>query len=101
MSRPIVLSNGEMHVGINKNGFVHDFYFPYVGLENHSSGPDTRHRVGVWVDGVFSWLDEEGWNITFDYQPETLIGKTFARNERIGVELRFDDAVDSDISVFM
>jgi len=25
MARPIVLSNGELHVGINKYGLVHDF----------------------------------------------------------------------------
>lgn len=34
MARPIVLGNGEMHVGINKFGEVHDFYYPYVGQEN-------------------------------------------------------------------
>ncbi len=101
MSRPIVLSNGELHVGINRNGFVHDFYFPYVGLENHSSGPNTRHRVGVWADGEFSWLDSPDWNISFDYQPETLIGVIDASNEQLGVALHFSDAVDSDICAFM
>src|SRR5690606_19302403 len=101
MSRPIVLSNGEMHVGINRNGFVHDFYYPYVGVENHSSGPNTRHRVGVWVDGSVSWLDDGNWDFTFDYQPETLIGDTEASNDKIGIMLRFKDAVDSDITAFM
>ena len=37
MSRPIVLSNGHMHVGLNTFGLVHDFYFPYVGQENHAA----------------------------------------------------------------
>lgn len=101
MSRPIVLSNGELHVGINKNGFVHDFYFPYVGLENHSAGPDTRHRVGVWVDGFVSWLDGGDWTHAFDYEPETLIGKTEAWNDQIGIRLEFKDAVDSDVSAFV
>lgn len=101
MARPIVLSNGEMHVGINRDGFVHDFYYPYVGLENHSSGPDTRHRVGIWVDGSVHWLDGNDWNIAFDYQSDALIGKTEARNDRIGILLQFEDAVDSDISAFM
>ena len=36
MSRSIVLSNGSMHVGLNNQGLLHDFYFPYVGLENHT-----------------------------------------------------------------
>ncbi len=101
MARPIVLSNGELHVGINRNGFVHDFYYPYVGLENHSSGPDTRHRIGVWVDGAVSWLDADDWTHSFDYQSETLIGKTEAWNDRIGIRLELRDAVDYDISAFM
>ena len=58
MARPIVLSNGNMHVGINKFGLVHDLYYPYVGLENHSAGKDLRHKVGIWVDGSVSWLDD-------------------------------------------
>ena len=61
MARPVVLSNGELHVGLNRFGLVHDFYFPYVGLENHCAGKDLRHRVGVWVDGQLSWLDDETW----------------------------------------
>lgn len=101
MSRPIVLSNGEMHVGINKHGLVHDFYFPYVGLENHSSGPNTRHRVGVWVDGAVHWLDGEGWRLSFDYHTEALIGRTTAENDSIGVRLEFDDAVDASLNAFM
>ncbi len=101
MSRPIVLSNGEMHVGINKHGYVHDFYYPYVGLENHSSGPNTRHKVGVWVDGMISWLDSPEWNKLFDYRSETLIDKIQAKNDHLGVLLEFEDAVDAEVSAFM
>lgn len=101
MARPIVLSNGELHVGINNFGLVHDFYFPYVGLENHSAGPDLRHRVGVWIDGRISWLDDGAWNFTFRYPHRALIGHTVAKNESLGVLLEFDDVVDSTVSAFM
>ena len=101
MSRPLVLSNGELHVGINKHGLVHDFYYPYVGLENHSSGPNTRHRVGVWVDGMLSWLDDAGWSTSFDYQSETLIGLTVATNEQLGIRLECTDAVYTSLSAFL
>lgn len=101
MSRPIVLSNGEMHVGINKYGLVHDFYYPYVGLENHSSGPNTRHRIGVWVDGAISWLDDDDWIISFNYHQDVLIGNTRAKNDRIGILLEFDDAVDASVNAFV
>jgi len=102
MARPIILSNGELHVGINKYGLVHDFYFPYVGLENHAAGKSLRHHVGVWIDGQISWLDEDNdWQCTFRYPNDALVGHIIAKNERLGILLEFDDAVDSYISVFM
>ncbi len=101
MARPIVLSNGELHVGINKYGLVHDFYFPYVGLENHAAGKSLRHRVGVWINGQISWLDDPGWSFKFSYPTDALIGHTIAKNETIGILIEFDDVVDATISAFM
>lgn len=102
MARPIVLSNGELHVGLNIYGLVHDFYYPYVGFENHASGTNLRHKVGVWIDGVISWLDDpDQWSFTFHYPHTALIGHTLARNDALGVLLEFDDFVDSSMSVFM
>lgn len=101
MSRPIVLSNGELHVGINRYGLVHDFYFPYVGLENHAAGQSLRHLVGVWVDGRLSWLDDGSWTTTFRYPHRALIGHTIAKNEKLGILLEIDDVVDSGMSAFM
>lgn len=101
MARPVVLSNGELHVGINNFGLVHDFYYPYVGLENHSAGPELRHRIGIWTDGTVSWLDGGDWNFTFRYPHKALIGHTIAKNERLGILLEFDDVVDGTVSAFM
>lgn len=101
MARPIVLSNGELHVGLNKWGLVHDFYYPYVGLENHASGDLLRHHIGVWVDGAITWLDGPGWTITQRYPHNSLIGHTIAKNESIGIVLEFDDFVDSAMSAFL
>lgn len=101
MARPIVLSNGELHVGINKFGLVHDFYFPYVGLENHAAGQSLRHRVGIWVDGVISWLDDGSWEFKFRYPHRALIGHTVAKNNNLGILLEMDDLVDANISAFI
>ena len=101
MARPLVLSNGELHVGINTFGLVHDFYFPYVGLENHSAGHSLRHLVGVWIDGSISWLNNGDWAFTFRYPHAALIGHTLAKNEKIGIILEFDDFVDTGLSAFM
>lgn len=102
MARPIVLSNGELHVGLNSFGLVHDFYFPYVGLENHAAGANLRHKIGVYVDDSISWLDEDpAWVFDFSYPHDSLIGHITATNVRIGVLLEFDDAVDVTISALL
>ena len=102
MARPIVLSNGELHVGLNKFGLVHDFYYPYVGFENHAAGANLRHKVGVLVEGRMSWLDDDkDWEFTFHYPHTSLIGHTLAKNKNLGIILEFDDAVDAEMSIFM
>lgn len=101
MARPLVLSNGELHVGINKFGLVHDFYYPYVGYENHAAGKSLRHHVGVWVDGQISWLDEGSWTFSFRYYSKALVGHITAKNEYLGILLEFDDVVDAHVSAFM
>lgn len=93
MSRPIILSNNRMLVGLNQYGLVHDFYYPYVGLENHASAKYMRHKIGVWVDGRFSWLDDGSWQIELDYQDNTLIGYTRATNDKLGILLEFHDFI--------
>lgn len=101
MARPVILSNGELHVGINKFGEVHDFYYPYVGLENHAAGQFLRHHVGVWVDGAVAWLDNGQWEFSFSYPHESLIGHIVAKNSEIGVVLEFDDTVDAEYSALI
>lgn len=101
MARPVVLSNGRLHVGINLYGEVHDFYYPYVGLENHSASKNLRHRIGVYVDGFVSWLDNGKWQFTYAYHDASLIGSIQAVNESVGITLEFDDCVDAEQDVFM
>jgi GH15 family glucan-1,4-alpha-glucosidase len=101
MARPILLSNGELHVGLNEYGLVHDFYFPYVGFENHSAGANLRHKVGVWVDGKTSWLDDGSWDIRMHTATGALIGHTRAYNKSAGIIIEFDDVVDTTVSVFI
>lgn len=101
MARPIILSNGEMHVGLNIYGLVHDFYYPYVGLENHTAAKQLRHHVGVWVDGQFSWLDDGSWDVETSYHEDVLVGHAMATHTGLQVRLEFDDCVDSTQAAFL
>lgn len=80
---------------------VHDLYYPYVGFENHAAGAGLRHKVGIYVDGVISWTDDDTWDFDFHYPHTALIGHTMARNATLGISLEFDDFVDADMSAFV
>ncbi len=100
MGRPVVLSNGQLFVGFNKHGLVHDFYYPYVGLDNLTTTRSERHKIGVWVDGTFSWVNESSWQISVDFETEALVSDISMINKDIGIELRFKDFVDPEVNAF-
>lgn len=101
MTRPLLLSNGHLHIGINLYGMVHDLYYPHVGLENHAAAQHMRHRIGVWIDGQFSWLDDGNWYFNMRYDPAGLIGHFSAHHDRLQVTLEFTDCVDADWNAFL
>ncbi|HSE60785.1 MAG TPA: glycoside hydrolase family 15 protein [Candidatus Saccharimonadales bacterium] len=101
MTRPILLSNGTLHVGLNLYGMVHDLFYPWVGFENHARAQNMRHRIGVWTPKEFSWLDDGNWEFRMQYHEHAQIGHTTARNKKLGITLQFDDCVDSDENVFV
>lgn len=100
MARSIILGNGSLLVGLDERGLVRDFHYPRVGLENHVGG-QLMHKIGVYVDGVLSWIDADGWNVAIAYTKESMCSNITAVNERIGVELRFSDVVYNESNLFI
>jgi len=101
MGRPIVLSNGELFVGLDENALVHDFYYPYVGLENLTNARSLQHKIGIWVDGEFSWTDDGTWNISLDYEADALISSIRLVSEKLNLTLHFQDYIDSDTNALI
>src|SRR3989344_5636189 len=99
MPRALVLGNGKLTVTLDEFGFVRDVYFPYVGLENHVAG--HRHRIGVWVNDQFSWLDDGTWQITLGYKPETMVGYLVCKHARLQISLVMEDIVYNETNVFL
>lgn len=99
MPREIVLGNGNMLVNFDSFLNMRDFYFPYVGMENHISG--YKSRIGVWVEGLFSWLDEPTWCREARYEDESLVSSVAAVNEELGMELYINDAVHYRESIYL
>jgi len=96
VGRPVVLSNGQVFVGLDESGLVHDFYYPYVGLENLSNARRSQHKIGVWVDGQFSWTNDGSWDISTDFEIDALISDIVMRSDKLNLSLHFQDFIDSD-----
>ncbi len=99
MSRPISLANGSMLIGLDRYGLVHDFYYPYVGMENHANARGMRHRIGVYVDDQFSWLDDGSWQVDLSLEEEAMMGRVSAVNDHLELALEFTDFVDFNYNV--
>lgn len=87
-------------VGLGASGYLQDLYYPYVGLENHVNARNHGHRIGVWVDGSVSWLDDRSWQVEQDYDPDGMIGLSRATNPQHRLKIEFTDFVDSEVNVF-
>ncbi|GAC1390810.1 MAG: glycoside hydrolase family 15 protein [Candidatus Saccharimonadales bacterium] len=96
MARLVMLGNGSLTVGLNEHGLVHDFYYPYVGLENLTTARSVHHMIGVWVDNSFSWVDDGNWDINVDFSSDSLVSLITMVNNDLGINLHLEDFVDSE-----
>jgi glucoamylase len=96
MGRPVVLSNGQLFVGLDENGLVHDFYYPYVGLENLTNARSTAHKIGVWVDNQFKWTDDGTWETEVNLEDDAMVSQVKYHSNDLAVSLLCQDYVDID-----
>lgn len=101
MGRPVVLSNGQLFVGLDEQGLVHDFYYPYVGLDNLTNARSSQHKIGVWVNGMFSWTNDGSWDIKVQFESHALISSIVMYSARLGITLRFSDFVDQEYNAWI
>ncbi|WP_370574922.1 glycoside hydrolase family 15 protein [Methanomethylovorans sp.] len=99
MTRHIVLGNQCLLINIDKWLQVRDIYFPHVGQENHLLG--HAQRVGVYVDGNLSWINEPGWERKRGYRKDVLISDNRAVNKDMGVEIVLEECVHSELNIFL
>ncbi len=100
MSKSYILGNGTIHVGFNDKGLVSDFYYPFVGLENHVQG-GLYHRLAIFVDGKYRALDRNDFDITTDLLPDTLAGSVNCISRDVGVNLNLRDVVYNEKNVLL
>ncbi len=100
MPRALVLGNGNMLATFDDHLLLRDFYFPHVGLEDHTLD-GSAHRLGIFVDGRFSWLDDGSWQTTPKYAHETMVGDSLASNSDLGIDIVFNDFVHPTHNILM
>ncbi|MFW5885242.1 MAG: glycoside hydrolase family 15 protein [Patescibacteria group bacterium] len=100
MGRNLVLGNGNCLVCLDEKGQLRDFYYHYIGHENHI-GDGCVHKIGVMVDGVFSWICDDGWQVSIGYRDKTMASQIKAVNEGLGLELEFEDVVYNEENVLV
>lgn len=92
MPQALSLGNGRLQVNLDDRLQVRDVHYPHVGEENHSQY-GCPHRIGVWIDGQFSWLNDAQWQISVGYESDTQVGHSSAENTTLGLRLEFTDFV--------
>jgi len=101
MGRPVMLSNGQLMIGLDERGLVHDFYYPYVGLDNLTTAHSVHHKIGVWVNDKFSWVDNADWTIDINSEADALISQIVMSNIDLGVRLELKDFIDNEHNGFI
>lgn len=103
MARAITIGNGNLLIGLDRRGQVRDLYYPFVGEANHVSGASGSfvHRIGIFVDGQLSWLDDNDWRISIGSSEHSSIGSMFALNDKLGVSITSKDVVHNEQNVFV
>src|SRR5487761_55904 len=99
MPRDLPVGNGRLLINFDSSYFIRDFYYPHVGMENQTLGHPSR--FGVWVDGLFAWVDNLEWQKELAYEEDTLVTDVRLLNERLQLRMRCHDVVDFDRAVYM
>ncbi|TRY25639.1 glycoside hydrolase family 15 protein [Brevibacillus sp. LEMMJ03] len=99
MPRPLVVGNGKLLINFDDRLHMRDLFYPYVGELNHVGGHFCK--LGIWVQGRFSWLDEEGWVRKLGYRNESLVTDVTARHEQLGLTLCIADGVHQRDPIYL
>lgn len=96
----MVLGNGNTSVCLDKFGQARDFYFPYVGQENHI-GQNQVHKIGVFVDNQTHWLDNGEWSVNLGFERNSMVSNMEAKNQRAKISLNSTDLVYNEKNIFL
>ncbi|MGB9783227.1 MAG: glycoside hydrolase family 15 protein [Moorellaceae bacterium] len=102
LPRELSLGNGRLLINFDSRFNMRDLYYPYVGWPNHVSHlGGEKSRLGIWIEGKFSWLEESGWELSLGYKPVTMNGRVKAVNPGMQLALEIENGVHYRWDVFL
>jgi len=87
-----------MLVQIDDRGNIRDLCAPHIGQYNHLNG--AKIRLGVWVDGQFSWLDSDEWEREQAYVWRTPVSTSTFRCDRLQLVITVKEGIELPRRVF-
>ena len=99
MPRDLPIGNGNLLATYDLDYQVRDFYYPRIGKENHAMGHPWR--VGLWLDGEFSWLNRGSWTLNRNYLADTLVTAVTATHPQLPLQLHFSDTIDYEKNILL
>jgi GH15 family glucan-1,4-alpha-glucosidase len=99
MPRHLVIGNGKMLLNLDDRCYIRDLHFPYVGQLNHVGG--QKCRMGVWCDGVFTWLEDPEWVIELGYVKNSLVTNVTAIHAGLGLEFHINDGIHQREALYL
>jgi GH15 family glucan-1,4-alpha-glucosidase len=95
----LVIGNGKLLINLDQHSFIRDIYYPYVGEFNHVSGFPCR--IGLWINGQFSWMNDSTWDINLSYVQDSLVTEVTAVNKDLGLSLTMFDGVHQRDNIYI
>lgn len=99
MPRHYAIGNGKFLLNLDQYSCIRDIYYPYVGQLNHVGGYPCR--VGVWVDGHFSWLSDPAWSYVHAYEEDTLVTRVKAYHPGLKIALTINDGIHQREDIYL
>lgn len=96
MPRDLPIGNGNILIAFDRDAILREFYFPYVGQENHTKG--ERFRFGIWIDGHFRWIPD-GFKVERRYLDETLVTDVLFKG--MDLTIRVNALVDYEKNLYL
>ncbi len=93
MSTIFQLGSDKIVVNIDNFGQICSVFLPELG-RNILPNQQTVHKIGIFIDGICLWLDDNSWSIDINYDSTNTVLQTKAINSQYQIRLSSQSVVN-------